>query len=249
MNFYNEIDRFCADWLQNLIDLQELSEGVVYNKDIVFCNYTDLDKFVHCHFFAGIGGWPLALKLMGWPNDLEVWTGSCPCQPFSMSSQHRRKTADETRHLWPDFLQLIEKHRPPTIFGEQVAGRDGIHWFKNLRSDLESIGYSVVAANLPSACVGAYHIRQRLFWAAYAYSERLEGFIKKRKGIRVSTGTSPTKCNYESLRIWFQDKPDVESICESYGVPNQVGIIRAFGNAIVPQTAALFINLTLDALE
>ena len=43
----------------------------------------DVRGFTRCHFFAGIAGWELALRWAGWPADRPVWTGSCPCQPFS----------------------------------------------------------------------------------------------------------------------------------------------------------------------
>jgi DNA (cytosine-5)-methyltransferase 1 len=118
------------------------------------------------HFFCGIGGWELALNMAGWPADRPVWTGSCPCQPFS--SAGKRRGTDDERHLWPAFFSLIAEHRPATVFGEQVAGRAGLEWLARVRADLEGIGYAVGAADLCAACVGAPHIRQRLFWVADA---------------------------------------------------------------------------------
>ena len=51
----------------------------------------------------------LALRLAGWPDDRPVWTGSCPCQPFSAAGEG--KAADDERHLWPDWFPLIAERR------------------------------------------------------------------------------------------------------------------------------------------
>lgn len=126
----------------------------------------DLTGFVQCHFFAGIAGWAYALELAGWPTDRPVWTGSCPCQPFSAAG--KRKGVEDERHLWPEFRRLIAECNPPKVFGEQVASKDGRVWLAGVRADLEALGYAVGAADLCAAGIGAPHIRQRLFWMADA---------------------------------------------------------------------------------
>jgi DNA (cytosine-5)-methyltransferase 1 len=68
---------------------------------------TTLRGFTQCHFFAGIGVWSYALRLAGWPDDRPVWTGSCPCQPFSAAGKGAG-FADE-RHLWPAWHHLIRE--------------------------------------------------------------------------------------------------------------------------------------------
>ena len=161
---YNEIDAYAAQWLRNLAAAGHLPAGTVDERSILDLDPDDLRPFRQCHFFAGIGGWPYAIHLAGWPDDREVWTGSCPCQPLSSAGQ-RRGHADE-RHLWPAFYRLIAELRPATVFGEQVASRDGREWFSGVRADLEHLGYAVGAADLSAAGVGAPHIRQRLFWVA-----------------------------------------------------------------------------------
>ena len=159
--YYNEWDHNAAAWLRELCWAGEIPWGDVDETSI--SDVKDVPERV-AHFFAGIGGWPLALRLAGWPEDEEVWTGSCPCQPFS-SAGKGKGTADE-RHLWPEFLRLISKCRPATVFGEQVASKAGRKWLAGVRADLEALGYAVGAADLCAAGVGAPHIRQRLYWAA-----------------------------------------------------------------------------------
>lgn len=84
MNFYyNEINKYAAEWLRNLIAAGLVPPGDVDERSIVDVQPDDLRGYVQCHFFAGIGGWAYAARLAGWPDDRELWTGSCPCQPFS----------------------------------------------------------------------------------------------------------------------------------------------------------------------
>lgn len=166
MNYYNENDPFAASWLRALIEDKQIPKGYVDERSIKDVKAKDLEGFAQHHFFAGIGGWSLALKLAGWPEDRPVWTGSCPCQPFSAAGN--RKGEDDARHLWPWFKRLIAKRRPSVCFGEQVASADGRLWFSGVRDDLERMGNVVGGADLCSAGVGAPHVRQRIFWVAYA---------------------------------------------------------------------------------
>ena len=164
MNYYNDNDPYVAQWLRNLIDAGSLPLGDVDTRSILEVSADDVRGYEQCHFFAGIGGWLLALAWAGWRGP--VWTGSCPCQPLS-SAGKRKGDADE-RHFWPAFQQLIAKCRPPVVFGEQVASKDGREWLSAVRTDLEPVGYACGAADLSAAGVGAPHIRQRLYWVENA---------------------------------------------------------------------------------
>lgn len=162
--YYNEIDPFAAAWLRELIADGQIAPGDVDERSIWDVPASDLVGYRQCHFFAGIGGWSLALRLAGWPDDRPVWTGSCPCQPFS-SAGRRTGLADE-RHVWPAFHWLIQQGQPPVVFGEQVDAAIRFGWIDLVRDDLAGIGYTFGVVDLPAACVGAPHIRQRLWWVA-----------------------------------------------------------------------------------
>lgn len=163
-NYYNEIDAYAAEWLRNLIKEGLIPDGEVDTRSISDVVPNDLAGFTQCHFFAGIAGWSHALRLAGWPDDRPIWTGSCPCQPFSVAGKGKG-TADE-RHLWPVFFNLIRKCRPPVVMGEQVAGSAGYGWFDGVAADLETEGYASRAVDIPACAVNAPHIRQRLYWVA-----------------------------------------------------------------------------------
>lgn len=155
-------------------------DGVVDERSIAEVQPADVAGYERVHFFAGISGWDYALQLAGWPDDRPVWTGSCPCQPFS--SAGKGLGAKDERHLWPEFARLIRACNPPTVFGEQVASKAGREWLAGVFADLEGMGYQRAGADLCAAGVGAPHIRQRLFWVADASTSRLTG-----AGQRAST--------------------------------------------------------------
>jgi DNA (cytosine-5)-methyltransferase 1 len=160
--YYNEYDPKAAAWLRELIKQGHIAHGVVDERSIEDVTPNDLKDFTQCHFFAGIGVWSYALRRAGWADDRPVWTGSCPCQPFSSAGQGAG-FADE-RHLWPAFHHLISQCRPDIVLGEQVASKDGLGWLDLVQSDLEAAGYASGAVDLCAAGVGAPHIRQRLWW-------------------------------------------------------------------------------------
>ena len=175
--YYNEIDPKAAAWLRELVKRGHIADGVVDERSIVDVAPDDLRGFAQCHFFAGIGVWSYALRRAGWADDRQVWTGSCPCQPFSAAGA-RGGVADE-RHLWPHWHHLISQCRPPVVFGEQVASKDGLGWLDLVQADLEGAGYASGAADLCAAGVGAPHIRQRLWFVGVADTDhtRLEGRV------------------------------------------------------------------------
>lgn len=164
--YYNEFDEYAAQWLRNLIAAGNIAPGLVDERSIKDVRPQDLAGFTQCHFFAGIGVWSYALRLAGWPDDRPVWTGSCPCQPFSTAGKGKG-FADE-RHLWPEFYRLIRECQPGVVLGEQVASKDGLAWLDTVCANMEGAGYAIGAVDLCAAGVGAPHIRQRLFFGAVA---------------------------------------------------------------------------------
>lgn len=160
---YNELEPYCVEWLRNLVAAGELPAGRVDERSIVDLRPSDVAG-TSFHTFAGIGGWPLALRMAGWPDDLPVWTGSCPCQPFSNAG--RGDGFSDERHLWPEWFRLIRECRPPVVFGEQVDSPLGRAWLDAVFADLEGQDYACGAAVLPAAGVGAPHGRHRIYLVA-----------------------------------------------------------------------------------
>jgi DNA (cytosine-5)-methyltransferase 1 len=312
--YYNEFDPKAAAWLRELIKAGLIADGDVDTRSITDVRADDLAGYCQCHFFAGIGGWSLALRLAGWPDDRPVGTGSCPCQPLSCAGQ-RKGHADE-RHLWPAFYGLIAERRFAAVFGEQVASKDGREWFAGVRADLEELGYACGGADLCAAGVGAPHRRQRLFWVADMFGAGLERFGgherdgrepgRKRtqaagyaaaggatggmadsadagqrgepdgaEGRRESGGdcgmgnaasggcgerrdaTQPGRGGYADSAGWARcdilpcrdgkaRRVEAGTFPLAYGVPGRMGLLRGYGNAIVPQVAAEFVRAWME---
>lgn len=173
--YYNEIEPFAAEWLRNLIAAGLIADGDIDTRSIEDVKPDDLKQYTQCHFFAGIGVWSYALRKAGWADDKPVWTGSCPCQPFSTSGKGDGFT--DERHLWPALFHLISECRPDIIFGEQVASKGGLAWLDLVQTDLEAKDYATTAVDLCAAGFGSPHIRQRLYWVADSNSEQ-----RKRSG-------------------------------------------------------------------
>lgn len=171
--YYNEINPTAAQWLRNLIAGGHIAPGVVDERSIEDVIPDELREFTQCHFFAGVGVWSYALRLAGWPDNKPVWTGSCPCQPFSQAG--KGAGFDDERHLWPAFFHLISECRPGVVFGEQVASKDGLAWIDLVQTDLEATGHASGAVDLCAAGLGAPNIRQRLYWVGHSDGQRREG--------------------------------------------------------------------------
>lgn len=190
--YYNEIDPYAAQWLRNLIDAGQIAPGIVDERSIEDVTADDLRGFTQCHFFAGIGVWSHSLRLAGWPDNKPVWTGSCPCQPFSAAGKGDG-FADE-RHLWPAFFHLISECRPQHVFGEQVAAGNANAWFDLVQTDLEGMDYAFGLVPFTSAGIGAPHIRERAFWVAESAGEQRQKLLPGlEKGNGEEGGWTPAK--------------------------------------------------------
>ena len=246
--YYNEIDPYAAQWLRNLIDAGHIAPGIVDERSIQDVYPSDLRGFTQCHFFAGIGGWSIALRQAGVADDAPVWSGSCPCQPFATPGRGDG-FADE-RHLWPAWQWLIAQCNPPVIVGEQVAGKDADPWIDLVCADLEGMGHSFGAVPFPAAGVGSSQIRDRLYWVAYAPGD---GWRQEHSHPGWSIERSPAQGRAAGFvpssavdwRIGLDGKrrplePGIEPVVD--GFPGLLDQLRTYGNAINVDAARTFIE-------
>lgn len=181
--YYNDFDEGAVAWLGELMKQGHIPPGEIDARSILDLCVSDLKGFTQAHFFAGIAGWPLALRLAGVPVDISLWTGSLPCQPFSVAG--RQESQKDERHLAPHFLDLVRGARPGMLFGEQVASAEVFGkapkrvrgnavpppdwaWIDDVSERLEAARYAIGTNDFPSSSVGAPHIRQRTYFGAVA---------------------------------------------------------------------------------
>lgn len=251
--YYNEIDPYAAQWLRNLIQAGHIAPGIVDERSIEDVTPSELAGFTQCHFFAGIGGWPLALRQSGWDDSRPVWSGSCPCQPFA--SPGRGDGFADPRHLWPAFGWHIAQRRPPIVFGEQVASKDADPWIDLVQADLETLGYALGAVPFPAAGIGSDQIRDRIYWVAYT-----EGYGWEQEypdaGRRVSRGASQGVAaglvpgRAIEWRLGRDGKrrplePGIEPVVDAF--PGLLEQLRAYGNAVNVDAARVFIETVMEA--
>ena len=183
---YNEIEPYLCTWLNNQIAAGLIPPGHVDGRDIRDLDADDLAGYRQVHLFAGVGGWAYAARLAGWPDDVELWSASCPCQPFSVAG--KRGGANDPRHLWPDVFRLVRQRRPAALVGEQVAAATGQGWLDGVFADLASLGYTCEAAVVPACAVNAPHRRDRLWFVAYTDDARSQGFAGNVAGAPARRG-------------------------------------------------------------
>jgi len=272
--YYNEIDPKKCAMLSQLMRDGHIRKGDIDDRSIRDVQPADVKGYERAHFFAGVGLWDYALDLAGWKQDTPVWTGSCPCQPFS--SAGRQKAQADDRHLWPEWERLIRECGPATVFGEQVASAIAKGWLDDVYEGLEAEGYACGSAVLPACSVGAAHRRERLWFVAHSESSDFTRVRSKpdRKpcgfadngalGNADSAGpqrrATMQQCADQrpswqtGLAEWSLCADGKERLIEpgipllAHGDTERVGLIHAAGDAIVPQVAAEFIGAFQDVM-
>jgi len=250
--YYNEIDPYCAQWLRNLIAAGHIAPGVVDERSIEDVRPDELAGFTQCHFFAGIGVWSLALRNAGISNDTRLWTGSCPCQPFSESGKGLG-FADE-RHLWPAWFHLIGQRRPSIVFGEQVASDDAGPWIDLVQDDMETMDYAFGAVPFPACGTGSAQIRERLYWVADAAGDRWRqehphagGRLEGNQAQRVASGHRAGAAYQWLTGLDGRQRPIQPGLLPLVDAfPGLLDQLRAYGNALDIGAAQAFIESVME---
>ena len=248
--YYNEIDPYAAQWLRNLITAGHIAPGDVDERSIEDVRPDDLRGYTQCHFFAGIGVWSYALRLAGWPDDRPVWTGSAPCQPFSIAAvAHERAGFDDPRHLAPAWFDLIRERRPDVCFGEQVGSSDGLTWLDALFDQLESEDYACATAITSAAGAGADHIRNRTYFVANSLRPRRQGHQPLYR-VPFATQATFAESRDAAARLRAAMAGDYSDLLPRHEPSIAVERARAkgYGNAVNAKTAALFIEAAAELI-
>ncbi|NIA72291.1 DNA cytosine methyltransferase [Pelagibius litoralis] len=234
--YYNEIDPYAAQWLRNLIDAGHIAPGDVDERDIRDVAPDDLAGYRQCHFFAGIGGWPLALRIAGVPDAYPCWTGSPPCQDASVAGAIwgvRSGLAGNRTSLVGNWLDLIDAVRPSALAFENVPGLKP--WIGEITGRLAGAGYRVSEPKCSTKDVGGPHLRRRLWVIA---DRDGEGFQEPRAAGSSAPFSDPRRTPPGDF--WVATASRACGLDD--GFPRRVDAVRAFGNAIDPWAAASVIK-------
>ena len=162
---------------------------------------------------------------------IDIISGGFPCQPYSDAG--KRMGDEDDRALWPEYRRIIEEFGPSWVVGENVIGIIGLA-LDNVLADLESLGYSARAFDIPASSVGAYHERRRVLIVANSGSIGLQGREKRggREKGRKGGAKQHEGLYASSVRL---ENPDPRLFGSVDGIPDRSHRNKALGNAVVPQ--------------
>lgn len=134
---------------------------------VAFCEYEDFPRRVLAKHWPETPCFPDVRTLKGTDIDgpVDVICGGYPCQPFSTAGKRQGKEDD--RHLWPEFMRLVDELRPAWVIGENVAGHISMG-LDDVLADLEAEGYACRTFVIPACAIGASHRRDRVWTVAHA---------------------------------------------------------------------------------
>lgn len=241
--YYNENNPQVAAALRRLIQDGLITDGVVDERSIEDVQASDLRGFTRHHFFAGIAGWERALQIAEWPDDRPVCTGSPPCQDYSLAGcswDVRSGIGGKRGSLAETWATLVGAFRPPVVFFENVPGISP--WLAEIEGRLAAAGYGVARSKRATGDVGSPHLRRRVWLAADRDGEGLEIAWPERPFPSVGSPWRTTPRN-----AWRSDHAGTGVLDD--GIQCRVALVRAAGNAIVPQVAAWFIRAYMEVRQ
>lgn len=156
---------------------------------------------------------------------VDVICGGFPCQDISEAGP-RTGIAGERSGLWSEIARLAGELRPRLILVENVSALLG-NGIDVVLGDLAALGYDAVWHCIQAADLGAAHIRDRVWIAAFLPDSEEERGVE-RWGEQFQKSRAPAGDVYS-----FSDEPEPPRVAD--GVPNRLDRVGACGNAVVPQ--------------
>lgn len=173
---------------------------------------------------------------------VDVVCGGFPCQDVS---DIRHGSSGGLRgprsSLWWYFASVIRQVAPRFVVVENVGGGAIARWLPTVRRHMCELGYQSFPMGVAARDVGAPHRRARVFVVAHA--------SRKRGGRRSGEVMAPSKEDGETAarRVGWDSEPEVGRVV--YGLPRGMDnrrLLRALGNAVVPQCAEIVGRVVLD---
>jgi len=152
------------------------------------------------------------IKTFHYDKPVELISGGFPCQPYSHAGKQRGKEDD--RHLWEEYLRIIQEVRPTWVIGENVSGIVNME-LDQVLSDLESENYSHQSLVIPACAVNAPHRRDRVWIIAKSKSKGRECRETGKRGVN-------SQCE-ERLSGWSGSRNVGNSECNGLSTAKESG--------------------------
>ena len=227
-------------------------------RTVAFCEIEPFPRRVLAKHWPDVPVFEDVRKLRGADvGAVDVICGGYPCQPFSYAGV--RKGAADDRHLWPEYLRLINELRPTWVIGENVAGHITMG-LDEVLSDLEGAGYAARAFVIPAVAVNAPHRRDRVWIIGHANQDSkptsakhdqaswLRGVATVPNSERIGQqgqgrAVNPShkaqdrqgKANQPVYAMGWPDEPPVRGANDGVSGGLDQDRLKALGNAVVPQ--------------
>lgn len=214
------------------------------------------------------------IKQVDWHTiePVDLVCGGFPCQPFSLAG--KRKGFDDDRYLWPEVVRCLDAVRPTWFLGENVPGIIKVA-LDQVCADLESLGYTVQAFNIPACAVDAAHQRKRIWIVAHAGGTE-SGRVSSIEREKVSTiggsgeDVADPLSEQSERRLYgaeWGQRSEGQAPCDggpgrgvenvgwpaepsvgrvAHGIPHRVDRLRGLGNAVVPQVVEVLGRMMIE---
>lgn len=199
---------------------------------------------------------------------VDIIAGGFPCQDVSVAGKRAGLTGGERSGLWREFARIIRLVRPRFVFVENVAGLLSME-FGRVLGDLAALGFDARWTVLRASDAGAPHLRERVFVLAVADAERTRsrqsrdvaqpidpsasrpwetarpvdgGGRRRRAQPGLGGGAHGLPSGLDAHR-WPAGRGEAQHEWEpprvAQGILERRQRLKALGNAVVPQQAAL----------
>jgi DNA (cytosine-5)-methyltransferase 1 len=206
------------------------------------------------------------------PHSADVICGGFPCQDISTAGKQAGIKKGTRSGLFYELMRVIRLVQPRYVVLENVAAilANGLD---TVLGELAEAGFDAEWACIPASAVGACHQRDR--WWLVAYSKKSQGngssirsaanseTNQQRQRSKLGRGDCMDAANTSSQRLERQ-KPAwrfaARQLCSDWGgylskpvlcrgddgLSNRVDRLKALGNAVVPQVAAIPLARVLE---
>jgi DNA (cytosine-5)-methyltransferase 1 len=196
------------------------------------------------------------------PHSADVVCGGFPCQDISTAGKQAGIKEGTRSGLFYELMRVVRLVRPQFVVMENVAAilANGLD---TVLGELAQAGFDAEWACIPASAVGACHQRDR--WWLVAYPQSIGRRTRQGQGAQ-STGYQSTGAGDHSARSdaantsserlerpQHQEWRAAEQLCPDWGgyasepvlcrgddgLSSRVDRLKALGNAVVPQVAAI----------